>query len=122
MRLGTARADGAAAAWTGGRSGRRRGTLGWMRVELVTRRGCHLCEDARRLLQELGVDALSRDVDSDAELGRLYDFRVPVVLVEGRVVAEGRWDRRELAERLRRHGVRTRHGSGGRPLRRGNPL
>jgi hypothetical protein len=32
------------------------------------------------------------DVDSDEELYRLYDWRVPVVLVDGAVVAEGKID------------------------------
>jgi glutaredoxin len=61
-------------------------------VELVTRRGCHLCDDALAALRELGVEPRLSDVDSDAELSRLYDFRVPVILLEGRVIAEGRLD------------------------------
>lgn len=73
-----------------------------MDVELVTRQGCHLCEDALRLLRELGLEPRQRDVDGDAELSRLYDFRVPVVLVDGRVVGEGRLDREALTRALRR--------------------
>ena len=72
-----------------------------MDVELVTRTGCHLCEDALALLRELGVEPRQRDVDADAELFRLYDFRVPVVLVDGRVVGEGRLDRPALSRALR---------------------
>jgi predicted thioredoxin/glutaredoxin len=71
-------------------------------VELVTRQGCHLCEDALGLLRELGLEPRQRDVDSDAELFRLYDFRVPVVLVDGRVAGEGRLDRDALSRALRR--------------------
>jgi glutaredoxin len=71
-------------------------------VELVTRQGCHLCEDALGLLRELGLEPRQRDVDGDAELQRLYDFRVPVVLVDGRVVGEGRLDREALKRALRR--------------------
>ena len=63
-----------------------------MKVELVTREGCHLCEEAAELLRRGGVEVTLRDVDSDPELFRLYDFRVPVVLLDGRVVAEGRID------------------------------
>jgi glutaredoxin len=70
-------------------------------VELVTRHGCHLCDEALVLLRELGVEPVSRDVDADAELNRLYDFRVPVVLVAGRVVGEGRLDRAALRRALR---------------------
>jgi glutaredoxin len=60
-----------------------------VKVELVTREGCHPCEEAAELLRRGGVDVTLRDVDSDPELFRLYDFRVPVVLQSGTVVAEG---------------------------------
>jgi glutaredoxin len=69
-------------------------------VVLVTRQGCHLCDEALRLLQELGVQPGLRDVDADDELNRLYDFRVPVVLVDGEVVAEGRIRRHQLVAAL----------------------
>jgi glutaredoxin len=61
-----------------------------MTVVLVTRQGCHLCEEALSLLEELGAQPELVDVDSDDELHRLYDFRVPVVLLDGKVIAEGR--------------------------------
>lgn len=67
----------------------------------MTRAGCHLCEDALALLRELGVEPRQRDVDADAELFRLYDFRVPVVLVDGQVVGEGRLDRQAMNRALR---------------------
>lgn len=60
-----------------------------MRLVLVTRNGCHLCDDALRHLQELGFDPELRDVDADDELFRLYDWRVPVLLRDGQVVTEG---------------------------------
>jgi predicted thioredoxin/glutaredoxin len=72
-----------------------------VRVELVTRRGCHLCDDALALLRELGVEPGVRDVDDDMQLFALYDFRVPVVLVDGRVVGEGRVDRHALGRAIR---------------------
>lgn len=83
---------------------RRAGPLPWsaVDVDLVTRRGCHLCEDALDLLRDLGVEPRQRDVDEDPELSLLYDFRVPVVLVDGRVVGEGRLDRQALSRALSR--------------------
>jgi predicted thioredoxin/glutaredoxin len=72
-----------------------------MTVELVTREGCHLCDEALGLLRELGVEPVLRDVDADASLFTLYDFRVPVVLQDGRVVGEGRLDRERLRRTLR---------------------
>ena len=69
-----------------------------MKVVLVTRAGCHLCDDALRLLHDLGVQPELADVDADNELYRLYDVRVPVVLVDGRVVAEGKVTRQRLLD------------------------
>lgn len=69
-----------------------------MRVTLVTRKGCHLCDDALRFLRDLGHDPELLDVDADDAAHDLYDWRVPVVLVDGHVIAEGRID----ADALRR--------------------
>jgi predicted thioredoxin/glutaredoxin len=70
-----------------------------MRVVLVTRKGCHLCDQALSVLHELGCEPELADVDADDELFRLYDWRVPVVLVDGAVAAEGKIDR-EVLKRL----------------------
>jgi predicted thioredoxin/glutaredoxin len=64
-----------------------------MGVVLVTRKGCHLCDEALGLIRELGVEPELADIDADESLFQLYDWRVPVVLVGGQVVAEGRIDR-----------------------------
>jgi glutaredoxin len=64
---------------------------------LVTRQGCHLCDEALELLRSLGHEPDLADVDSDDRLHDLYDWRVPVVLVDGRVVAEGRITAESLA-------------------------
>lgn len=73
-----------------------------MSVVLITRQGCHLCDQALSLLQDLHIEPELRDVDADDELHRLYDWRVPVVLVDDRVVAEGKIDREKLRLALRR--------------------
>ena len=71
-----------------------------MEVVLITRQGCHLCDDALGALRAVGVDPELRDVDADEELFGLYDWRVPVVLIDGRVVAEGRIDQEALRKAL----------------------
>jgi predicted thioredoxin/glutaredoxin len=71
-----------------------------MRVELITRQGCHLCDEALTVLRGLGVEPELRDVDADPELFTQYDFRVPVVLVDGRVVGEGQIKRETLRRAL----------------------
>ncbi len=75
-----------------------------MRLVLVTREGCHLCDEALSLLRDLGLHPDLADVDADDELHRLYDFRVPVVLVDGAVVAEGKITRESLDATLNRSG------------------
>ena len=67
---------------------------------LITRQGCHLCDEALSALRALGVEPELHDIDADEELYALYDWRVPVVLVDGRVVAEGRIDLEALRKAL----------------------
>ena len=67
-----------------------------MRLVLVTRQGCHLCEEALSLLRDLGHAPELADVDADDRLRDLYDWRVPVVLLEDHVIAEGKITREQL--------------------------
>jgi hypothetical protein len=71
---------------------------------LVTRQGCHLCDQALALLRELGHEPHLADVDADDELFRLYDWRVPVILAGGLVIAEGRITQEHLEKVLKRSG------------------
>jgi predicted thioredoxin/glutaredoxin len=73
-------------------------------IVLVTRQGCHLCDQALALLRDLGIDPKLADVDADDELFRLYDWRVPVVLADGVVVAEGRVTRERLEKAIKGSG------------------
>ncbi|HJW58378.1 MAG TPA: glutaredoxin family protein, partial [Actinomycetota bacterium] len=62
------------------------------RVVLYTRVGCHLCEEAERVLREeraaAPFDLELVDVDHDPELARRYGVRVPVVAVDGEELFE----------------------------------
>ena len=75
-----------------------------MELILVTRQGCHLCDQALALLRELGHEPRLADVDADEELFRLYDWRVPVLLADGSVIAEGNITRSVLESALKRSG------------------
>jgi glutaredoxin len=56
-----------------------------MRVTLISRDGCHLCEEAEQTLQRILPGDWERvDVDGDVELQREYSDRVPVVLLDGK--------------------------------------
>jgi glutaredoxin len=56
-------------------------------VTLLTRVGCHLCDDAKhvlvRIAEQTGVAWDEVDVDADPELAYEYGDRVPVVLLDG---------------------------------------
>ena len=73
-----------------------------MSLVLVTRAGCHLCDEALEHLRSLGHDPELLDVDADDRLHDLYDWRVPVILLDGRVVAEGKIDPAALERALGR--------------------
>lgn len=64
-------------------------------VTLFGRAGCHLCEQARDGLRELvaatGARLVEVDTAAQPRLMAAYRLRIPVIAVEGRVVAEGRW-------------------------------
>jgi hypothetical protein len=66
--------------------GRRR--LRHWEVVLLTRAGCHLCDEAWDMLDRLqgryGFVLRPQDVDADPELVRKHGERVPVVLVNGK--------------------------------------
>lgn len=57
------------------------------RVTLITREGCHLCEEAeaalRRLSTELRFPLELLDVDAERTRANEYSDRVPVILIDG---------------------------------------
>jgi glutaredoxin len=90
------------------------------RVTLVTRAGCHLCDEAtmvlRRLSAENGFAWDELDVDADPEWADAYGDKVPVILVDGEEHGYWRVEEARLLRALRE----TAPGSGagtGRPAR-----
>jgi glutaredoxin len=75
-------------------------------VTLITRAGCHLCEEAeqtlRRLSDELGFALDEQDVDASAELRAEFSDRVPVILVDGREHGYWRVEEPRFRQALRR--------------------
>jgi hypothetical protein len=64
------------------------------RVVLYSKPNCHLCDDARAMLDALGH---AYEVAYDPA----YDLRVPVIEVDGRIVTEGRVSERALRRALK---------------------
>jgi glutaredoxin len=63
------------------------------RLVLYARPDCHLCDEARAVLERLLADGVSFeleevDIDSDDELLKRYLERIPVVELNGEVVSE----------------------------------
>ncbi len=71
-------------------------------VTLVTKPGCHLCDDARAIVVPVvesipGANFVERSIEDDADLYDRYVEEIPVVLINNRVHNIWRVD----AERLR---------------------
>lgn len=62
------------------------------RVVLYTRQGCHLCTDAKQLLESHGQMLVSIDIDADPALRERFDNCVPVVEIDGQIRFRGRVD------------------------------
>jgi hypothetical protein len=74
------------------------------RYQLLTRAGCHLCDDLAHLLEEVmarrGMVYESIDIDGEGDAPAAWRERygdvVPVLLRDGVAVAKVRLDRRQL--------------------------
>ena len=77
-----------------------------MKVTLYTRRGCHLCDEAKRAIdsarRECAFDYEEFDIDSDPELRNLYNEEVPVIAINGRKAFKYRLTAEELMKKLER--------------------
>lgn len=70
------------------------------RIVLITRKGCHLCDLAAAVIEEVStekaIDWASLDVDDDPQLRSRYTDHVPVVFVDGELGAYWTLDRDQL--------------------------
>lgn len=64
------------------------GGSGAARITLYGRQGCHLCDEARavveRVCADTGEEYVEVDIDTDPELVRRFNDEVPVTFVDGR--------------------------------------
>ena len=75
--------------------------------KFLTRPGCHLCDEARPLVEQAilrrGGTLEEVDIDTDDSLIRDYGMRIPVLLgPDEMVIAEGQIGRASLRRALRR--------------------
>ncbi len=73
-------------------------------ITLLSRPGCHLCDDARgiiaRVAADLGVSWTERDIPQSAEDMREYGEMIPVTLIDGIQHDFWRVDERRLRRAL----------------------
>jgi glutaredoxin len=72
------------------------------RLVLYSRAGCHLCDDARAVLERVGEPFAEVDIETDDALLAAYLERIPVVAVDGEEVFDFFVDEGALRERLDR--------------------
>lgn len=72
------------------------------RVILVSRQGCHLCDEAAATIAEACAEGqwASVDVDEHPDLRQRYSDHVPVVFVDGRLLAYWTLTREQLDRAL----------------------
>ncbi len=75
-----------------------------MKVTLYTRRGCHLCDEAKQVIESVrqrhAFDYEECDIDSDPQMQRLYNEDVPVISIDGRKAFKYRVTAAELLKKL----------------------
>jgi len=75
-------------------------------VTFYTKAGCHLCEDARELLEEIAEDTeytlTEIDIRTDPAAFELYRYRIPVIVINAETLLEGRIEAEELAQAFQR--------------------
>ncbi len=74
------------------------------KVVFYTKAGCHLCDMAREVLDEVAThveyELTEIDIRTDPTLFEGYRYRIPVILVNEQVVAEGRIEYDDVAQAL----------------------
>jgi glutaredoxin len=69
-------------------------------LTLLSRPGCHLCDEARAVLDRVGVGYVDVDIESDDELLKRWLERIPVVMRGNEVLFELFVDEEALRARL----------------------
>jgi glutaredoxin len=71
-----------------------------VRLVLYSRPGCHLCDDARAVLERVGHPFAEVDIDSDDALLRRYLERIPVIALDGQELYDFFVDESDLRARV----------------------
>lgn len=76
-------------------------------VAFYTKVGCHLCEEARDMLDDIAAqteyELTEIDIRSNPEVFEEYRYRIPVIIIDNKTVIEGRIEFRDLANAFHLH-------------------
>ena len=70
------------------------------RLILYSRPGCHLCDDARVVLERIGEPFDEIDIETDDDLHRRYLERIPVITLDGQELYDFFVDEQDLRRRV----------------------
>jgi glutaredoxin len=70
------------------------------RITMYSRPGCHLCDDARAVLERIGEPFEEIDIESDGELLKRYLERIPVIALDGEELYDFFVDEPDLRRRV----------------------
>lgn len=75
-------------------------------IEIYTKPGCHLCEEAKRVLlsvqKDLPFELHEINIENNAHYYETYKEEIPVVLIDGKKAFKFKVDEDQLRKRLRR--------------------
>ncbi len=84
-------------------------------VELMTRAGCHLCDEMKAVVEQvargLDVRLVETDIDEDEVLAGTYGHDIPVLFVNGSKAFKHRVSAKQLRARLLREAPESRAGT-----------
>ncbi len=73
-----------------------------LHVTFYTKAGCHLCEEARNMLDDISTqvpyELTEIDIRSNPTIFEQYRYRIPVILIDETIVVEGRIEYSDLAQ------------------------
>ncbi len=75
-------------------------------IELLTRPGCHLCDEMKQVLEEaskgLNIDLREIDITNDPALAKRYGEEIPVLFINGSKAFKHRAKVTDLRKRLQK--------------------
>ncbi|MBZ5534341.1 MAG: glutaredoxin family protein [Acidobacteriia bacterium] len=79
-----------------------------MRIQLLSKPGCHLCEDAEKVVQtvcgRLALPWEQINIEQDADLYERYKHEIPVLLLDGKRTFKYHIEEKALCTALFRRG------------------